>query len=61
MGDQPYWLIFVERVLDKVSNRTISKEQGDEMIRKNKELPDEIRMRYGWKRPGRPKKEVEGE
>jgi hypothetical protein len=57
MGDQPYWLIFLENTLDKIENGTISKEQGEEMIRKNTQLPDEVRMRYGWRPRGRPKKD----
>lgn len=59
MGDSPYWLIFIESILDKVENHTISREQGDELIRKNKNIPDEIRRRYGWRPRGRPPKNKE--
>jgi hypothetical protein len=52
----PSWLIFVNDTLDKISNNTISKEEGYKLIKDNKDIPEEVRERYGWKRPGRPKK-----
>lgn len=53
----PSWLIFVNDTLDKIENRTISKEQGHKLIRSNIEVPEHIRAAYGWKKVGRPPKE----
>ena len=53
----PSWLIFVNEVLDKIENRSISIEQGHKLIRSNMEVPEEVRIKYGWKKVGRPAKE----
>jgi len=53
----PSWLVFVNEVLDKIENCSISIEQGHKLIRSNMEVPEEVRIKYGWKKVGRPPKE----
>jgi hypothetical protein len=55
---QPSWLFFIENTLDKVENNTISYEEACEIIRKNPEVPEDIRIAYGYKKRGRPPKDA---
>jgi hypothetical protein len=53
----PSWLIFVNDTLDKIENGTISIEEGHLLIKRNKEVPEDVRTKYGWKKVGRPAKD----
>jgi hypothetical protein len=53
----PSWLIFVNEVLDKIQNRTISYKEGCEQIKSHPDVPLEVKIKYGQKVVGRPPKD----
>jgi hypothetical protein len=53
---QPNWVLFLENTLDKIELGTISKEEGYDLIKRNEEVPEEVRIKYGYKKRGRPPK-----
>ena len=53
----PSWLIFVNNTLDKIENSTISIEEGHKLITSNPDVPEEVRLKYGYKKRGRPPKQ----
>ena len=53
----PSWLIFVNNTLDKIENSTISIEEGHRLIAFNPDVPEEVRLKYGYKKRGRPPKQ----